>query len=270
MGLQEVPCAHSTLFLMGLYKMKEYIERSQFILQHVLGEYIIGFDEEHPNDWNWDNWDLIERAITPFTTERQVTQAGISKNFETSDNSGTSDGFKTPTAVTTNHGACVHVYEFLNEQNILKDPNAIRISYDEDEDIPIENIQIWVSILNSYGNIRSNLESLYILAYSISPLYYSPKQKMVSPFQLQLYKSDLMDFDVLLDKNYVPPQRVNFYDELKDASYHRIHWNLIHEFFPDLIHTLRKEYWVNFIRLSINTPSTETDRIIVYKNVGSG
>ena len=263
MGLQEVPCSHSAIFFMGLYKIKEYTERCQFILQNVIGQYVEGFDDENIDNWTWNNWNLLQRAIAPFTIQKQINQAGISKFFENS-TFGASDGSKAPTRVISHHGACVHVYEALKDFDILKDPNAIKISYTNETDIPNENIQIWNSILTSYETILNTLESLYMIAYSITPMYYSPRQRMLSPYQVQLYKSDLMDIELLLDRNYISSE------EAEEAAYHRIYWTFIDNIFPILIDNLRNKYWGEFIKANSVTPVLNTDIFFTYKHVESG
>lgn len=264
MGLQEVPCAHSSIFFMGLYKIKEYVERSQFILQNVIGQYVIGFDDEDVNNWDWDNWDKLQRAFHPFVIQKNIPQVGVSKFYE-DDSFGASDGSKSPTRITNHHGACVHVYEILRDLNLLKDSNAMKISFDYDPDEQIENTKIWMSIFSSYETILSLMESLYILAYSIAPMYHSPRQRMLSPYQIDLYKSDLMDIEWLIDRNYVRA------DEADQAAYHRIYWGFIDDSFPNLIHALRNDYWGNFIRISINTIDfSKVKYYFTYKYIGAG
>ena len=263
MGLQEVACSHSAIFFMGLYKIKEYADRCQFIIQNVMGQYIEGFDDDDVDNWTWENWDILQRAVAPFTIQKQISQAGISKFFESSD-FGASDGSKAPTKVISHHGTCVHVYETLRDHGILKDEHAIKISYDPDSSIPNENIQTWMSILTSYENILNVLESLYMVAYSITPMYHSPRQRMLSPNQIQLYKSDLMEIELIIDRNYVDPK------EMQDAAYQRIYWNFIDEAFPDLINALRKDYWFSFIKTDINTPNLNFKTYFTYEHIGSG
>lgn len=245
MGLQEMKCSHSALFVMGINRLLQSIQRLQTNIN-------ILFPDLYTDPIT--DWVQINQIFDMFGGNVCMINAGMSKDEEQG------DGSKGIFQMSINQGVLVKIFELSRDAGLLKDANSCEIDYSVYTNR--ENLQKWMAIVRSYEGLVEIMEEIFTIAYTIAPYYKSGGVINRSPAQLSIFDS------YLLSTSTTANDKTSGIDCASYSNLSRIPWNTIDTIYGSIINVLMGEYWEELYSLSL--PDVEfTDSSMYFSAIGS-
>ncbi len=197
MATQEINCSSSALYILGVYKIYQNSKEIIDMISKTIAPTIKGFDDNNPESWNWNNWEILRQSFAAYDTQKNLSQGGTSKSKDSNDSS------KLMIQISKQPGVLVQIYNILKDNQLLKNPEEYKIVFEFDEELE-KNIPFWKSFVTYYENIIQKYHQHIMFLYTIIPLLNSPFQRSVSMGQLKVFDSITIKNNLSITAKYIP------------------------------------------------------------------
>jgi len=184
MGLYNISCPSSSLFMLGILKILGYMQKRQLLVEDVFADFFIDPETE-------TGWSQIQAIIEPHGNSKLIPTAAIPSKPPRQ-----GDGMFGMFMVQRAHSNLAIMYKTAERLGNIKDPDDEYLRIDlNPADHPVQNLeasQRWNAIISAYEVCREMEGQIILMFEALKPLYHSLSSWSKSPMEVYFYSGEYM------------------------------------------------------------------------------